>query len=260
MSLEEKDLVVVDVLDILYIDNDGDTVFEGNMKKSGIKQKTDKIDIFAGIGNNKITSIKTKKEISVDGTIATFNAKYFAKINGVALDTTSKARFYFRKSVPVTDVSATITGATKIYSIEDESGKGYKIVKTEPTKGNEAQVEGSKITLNTGSTVKNLLVTYEAPQENGKEALTIVLSGKSFPKGGKLLFKTPVYDVATDEECGELQGIFHKVSLDSDWDLSFDLGKPIELPVKMEVLLASTIDGKDNRAEKELGRIVIADK
>jgi hypothetical protein len=257
MSLLNKTLLFPNVLDMFIINElTGETMFTGNMTKDALSTKGEKLEIFAGMDNEKIVSLNVKKEMTFTGEIADFNLNYFAYLNGVSPDVTTKKIISVRETVAVTTASATVTGALNIYSVETIDGVGFKVVTTTPTADNEVKIDGTTLTFKTASTLTSVLVTYEKAQTEGKEAVTIKFSAKAFPTAVRIIAVGKIYDSETEEHVADAQIELYRCSAKNDWDISMDLGKSTPIPVSFDVLTPKLVNGSLN-VNKDLGRFIV---
>ena len=260
MSLTGVNLQVMDVCEIIAIDKTtGTTMFSGFTTKSAIDQKTEKLDIYAGIGNNKITSLKSKKEITLDLSIANFNLDFLASINGVALDKTTTGTYFMNVSFPISTLAATITNATRILAVRNPvTGDFLKIVSGSPATISEVKVAGTTLTFYTGFVPTTCLVSYAAPAT--KDNYTIVFNGKSFPKNAEFLLHTVAYDQQTESIVADVNINFYSGAISPDFTWSFEVGKAITTDVKVDVIMPANLpDGTVNTAG-DIGKMTVTER
>lgn len=261
MSLAGKNLQVIDTMDLLCIDKTtGSTIFSGYTTKSALDQQVDRIDIFAGIGGGKITSLKTKKNINLDVIMAEFNLDALASINGVALDKTSTATYYMNQSFAVSTSTATVTGATRILAVRNPlTGEFLKIVSGTPASTTEVKVSGTTLTFHTSYTPTSCLVSYVG-NVTGKDNYTIVFNAKAFPKNCEILLSTVAFDADSQDIVADIYMNFYKGAIDPNFNLSFEVGKNIETPFKVEILVPNTLPDGTVNTNKEIGKFVVTER
>ena len=259
MSLEGKDLQVIDVFDIM-VNIDGKTLFTGLANESSIENKNEKIDIWAGIGQGKISSLKTKKETTMKFKVAKFDLDYLAAINGVSLDKTSTGSYYFNKSFTVTTLAATVTGATRILGVRKADGTMLKMVSGDPAAIDEVKVAGTALTFYTGFSDTTVLVTYAGAKTEGKDNLTIKFNSKSFPKNASLLARTVVYDGATENIVADAYIDFYQAAMNGDYTWTFSMGKNIETEVEFEILVPKLLPDGTANVGGDTGKLVVTER
>jgi len=262
MSLIGRKLQVIDTMDILLVDKTtGSTIFSGYTTRAGLEQNVEKIDIFAGIGGGKITQLNTRKTMMLDVSMAEFNLDALASINGVALDTISTGTYYINKSFNITTLTATVTDATRILAVRNpDTGEFLKIVSGEPASISEVKVAGTALTFYTGFTPTTCLVSCAAPATAGKDNYTIIFNAASFPKNCELLLNTVAFDTDTQEIAADLYMNFYKGAIDPNFNLSFEVGKNIETPLKVEVLIPDKMPDGTLNTTKEIGKFVVTER
>jgi hypothetical protein len=262
MALTGKKLQVIDTMDLLTIDKTtGATFFSGYTTKSALDQQVDKIDINAGIGGGKICSLKTRKTITLDVTMAEFNLDLLASINGVALDKTSKGTYFLNQSVAITSNAATVTGATRIMAVRDSLTGGFlKMVSGTPASESEVKVAGTQLTFYTGYSASTALISYEGTAETGKDNFTITFDAKSFPKSAEFLLSTVAFDTDTQEIVADMYMNFYNGAIDATYNLSFEVGKNIETPIKVEILVPEKLPDGTVNTNKEVGKFVVTER
>ena len=262
MSLQGKILQTVDTMDVLFKLPDGITMFSGATSKADLETKVDSLDLYAGIGQGKLCSLKTKKDQTVDVSLVEFNLDLFAAVNGVAIDKTSTGSYYMNKSFAITTLSATVTGATRILAVRNPTdGSFLKIVSGSPANINEVKVTGgTTLTFFTGFLPTTCLVSYEAPATALKDNWTITFDAISFPKAGEFLATCPVFDSATESAVADAYMNFYNCELDGNYTYSFTMGKNIETPMKLSILVPNLLpDGTVNTAKK-VGKFVVTER
>ena len=261
MSLQGKILETVDTMDVLLRLSDGTTMFSGSTSKADLATKVDSLDLYAGIGQGKLCSLKTKKDQTIDISLVEFNLEVFSAVNGVVIDKTSTGSYYINNSFTITALGATVTGATRILAVRNPiDGSFLKIVSGSPAAINEVKVLGTALTFYTGFAPTTCLVSYEAPVTGGKDNWTITFDSISFPKAGELLATCPVFDASTETAIADAYMNFYSCALDGNYTYSFTMGKNIETPMKLSILVPSTLpDGTQNIAKK-VGKFVVTER
>jgi hypothetical protein len=261
MSLAGKKLQVIDTMDLLCIDKTtGATLFSGYTTKSALEQQVDKIDIYAGIGGGKITTLRTRKNITLDVSMAEFNLDALASINGVALDKTSTGTYFINQSFDVTSYTATVTGATRILAVRNPlTGEFLKIVSGTPASVTEVKVAGTTLTFFNDYTPTTCLVSYVGTV-TGKDNYTIVFNAKAFPKNCEVVLSTVAFDTDTQDIAADIYMNFYKGAIDPNFSLSFEVGKNIETPFKVEILVPNQLPDGTVNTNKEIGKFVVTER
>ena len=269
MSLAGKQFQIVDTMDVTGIIKNTDgtttTIFSGETSKASLDEKTDKIEIYSGIGNNRTFIMHNKKQMSMDVNIRAFDLNFLAYKNGVALDTASKGSFYIGKSVPITTHSASITGVTRIISIKNLAGQDLKILSSAPVDATGVQVaiatKTATLTFYTSYADTAVIVSYEGDAGALKDNYTINFYGNAFPKGVELLCNTVAYDEGTEAIVGDFYVDIYSALGDPDFSLAFEVGKPVEIDTKFDILVPRSLpDGTDNTVTKAIGKMVITER
>lgn len=261
MPLAGRKLQVIDTMDLLCVDKTtGATLFSGYTTKAALDQQVDKIDIFAGIGGEKITTLRTRKNITLDVSMAEFNLDALASINGVALDKTSTATYFMNRSFTVSTSTATVTGATRILAVRNPlTGDFLKIVSGTPSTASEVKVAGTNLTFHTSYTATTCLVSYVGTV-TGKDNYTIVFNAKAFPKNCEILLSTVAFDTDTQDIVADIYMNFYKGAIDPDFNLSFEVGKNIETPFKVEILVPDKLPDGTVNVNREIGKFVTTER
>jgi len=261
MSLAGRKLQVIDTMDLLCVDEaTGATLFSGYTTKAALDQQVDKIDIFAGIGGGKITTLRTRKNITLDVSMAEFNLDALASINGVALDKTSTATYFMNQSFSVATSTATITGATRILAVRNPvTGEFLKIVSATPADASEVKVSGTTLTFHANYTPISCLVSYVGTV-SAKDNYTIVFNAKAFPKNCEILLSTVAFDTDTQDIVADIYMNFYKGAIDPNFNLSFEVGKNIETPFKVEILVPDKLPDGTVNVNKEIGKFVTTER
>lgn len=261
MSLEGKKFQVIDTMELMCIitDDDGSkrTLFTGDTDKAELSKKFSKIEVYSGIGQNKKFNLFTKPKTSIKSTIKNFDMDFFAFKNGVELDKTSKDTYFLGKQTDIATGTATIIDANRILSVRKPSGAFYKLVTVEPTTDDEVKIEGNKLTFKTDTTETSCLVSYIGTAT--KDNLTVVIDGKSIPRSCELILNTVAYDQDTEVIVGNVYIDLYKAKLSPDYDLSFELGKPIEIPTEFDIVLPDKLPTGELNVDKKYGVMNISE-
>lgn len=174
MSLLGKGFQVADTIDLTGIVHnlDGTTtrLFTAETEKADIETKTDKIEVYSGIGVNRTFLMHTKKQMSMNVTINMFDPNFMAYKNGKKLDTTSRKTIYNNQKNSVTTGTCIISGASRIISLIDSNENNLQLITTgTPTTG---QVLVAYTTSNTGTAQVEKLTVTTAPTSAGNVTVT----------------------------------------------------------------------------------------
>lgn len=266
---EGSQFQVVDTMELECRVNDGTgkkrTIATIETSKTGLDQKTTKIEVRSGIGEVKRFELDTKKDLELDANIKAFDLEFFALKNGVSIDKTSKATYYMGQPVAVTTKAATIAKAKRLFSVKTEKGVYIEMVDADPASVNEVKVT---ITPNTGATLTfhadfvdtSVLVSYEGEVATGKDNYTVHMYADAFPSYCEILGRTVVYDEEQAQVVGDIYVDLYKAKPDANFQLSLEMGKPVEIPVKFTVLCPSKLPDGTLNTKKELGKMVMTER
>ena len=258
MSLVGKKLYVIDTMEVLVRDvATGVPILRGNTTKANVSNKNDKIEVVAGIGQERECILYTKKTTDIEFVVTGIDLEFMARQNGIALDIASKGAYFVDRNVLVTTAAAVIEGATRIIAVKDTDGKFFKIVTTDPLAG-EVKVAGTGLTFVTGYAGTSCYVTYEGV--TAKDNLTINFNSKTFPKNVEFIGHTIAYDKATEVVVADANINYYLCSLDGDYDWTFEMGKSFDTTVKLGVLVPDFLPSGAINSTRDTGKFVITER
>ncbi len=264
MSLNSSKLQIVDSCTALLIDKTtSKTMMNGYTTKASLDAKSEAIPIFAGIGQQKLAVLRSKREFTLDINLAQFDLDFLASINGVPqnIDTAgTTSTYYLSKTVTVATQTATVTGATRIFAVQKLDGTFLTIVSTTPADVTEVKVSGTTLTFHTSFTDTSVLVSYEAPATASKDNRTIVLNSKSFPKNAELILQTVAYDTDTEAIVADVYVHLYKTAIAPDFTWAFEMGKAVSTDVKIDVLVPSLLPNGTSNIAGDIGKLVVTER
>lgn len=269
MALLGKKLQVMDVYDLLYVTTDANgkkkTLFNGQATKTGLEQKVDGVEIKGGIGGQRLSVLRSTKQLSLSASFAQFDLDFLASINGVDVDKTSTDTYYIAQTVAVATNSATVSGAKRIISVKKNDGTSFDLVTGTPTAGQAKVVyttgatPSATLTFDATMTDTSVSVSYVGAVATGKDNLTIVFNSKAMPKTGEIIMKSVVYDQDTEIVVANVSMDFYKCALDANFNMSFDLGKAVETEIKLDILCPDLLPDGTVNSNRDYGRMVVTE-
>lgn len=223
-----KQLVVQDVADVILTDIASKKVMANTyMQISGLSGTVDEEDLRAGIGNGKIFTIRTDKDIELNFTSAVFDPEFLAMTQGVELEN-EKEVLVTRATRGCVDAEGKIEIEGIAENIEQDSIK--------------ATVDGEPIEI----TEKNgLEITVDADEDQTviisyQEKVTgegIDFDASKFSRKVRVDMRTIAYDLETGEIYSDIYFVFREAMPGGDFDLSFEAGSVITPEFTASVLV-----------------------
>lgn len=223
-----KQLVVQDVADVILTDiSTGRVMANTYMQISGISQTISEDDLRAGIGNGKIFTIRTDKDIELNFTSAVFDPEFLAMTQGVELEN--------EKEVKVTRATrgcVDAEGQIKIEGIEANIDEDSINATIDGESVDVESVDGLDVTIDAdeGQTV---VVSYQ-------ETVTgegIEFDAAKFSRKVRIDMRTIAYDLETGEVHSDIYFVFYEAMPGGDFDLSFEAGEVITPEFTASVLV-----------------------
>lgn len=200
MSLEGRGFQVIDTLEVYGIihNPDGTTkqLFSGETSKADLDTKTEKIEVYSGIGNNRTFLMHDKKQMSMNVTINAFDPEFLAYKNGVDLDKTSRGTLYMAQKNSVTTGTCILEGATRVIALKDSNDKELQIitsgaplvgqVKVDYTNGSVGTLQVEKLTVASAPTsAGNVTVAFNDGTAT-TETVALLASDTASTAAGKI--------------------------------------------------------------------------
>lgn len=245
-------LQMTDSFEVLFISEEGNTVFSAETTKAGLENKVDSIEIRSGIHNKRKCILKTNKDVTVNATLAEVSLGFIALKSGVTIDTASKKSYVIEEETTVTLKAATITGATEILAVKALNGTILKRVTGTPAVG-QYSVTGTTIAFEATFADAKVYVSYT--KASTKDCASVKFNGKSFAKNGRLIMKSIAYDQNTEDITADVVLDFYKASLVDDFSFDFSNGSATETELSFNILTPKYLPNGTLNTNDDLGEL-----
>lgn len=211
-----NNVVVHDVCEVIAIDEINDkTYFIGLTSTNNVNQTVESTPIRGGIGNKRVTTINSSKDVNFEVTTTLHNDDVYALQSGGlfsdevinVLKSETKQAVDNAGSIEVTIDGTPIGEVTVI----DKYGK--ELTGTFAT---------GKVTITGGQAGQFYTVIYEEAQPT---ASVLDLNVEEFPKPHKVQLHTIAYDPDTEEVVADLYWIFDKARPDGNLSAAYSAGE-----------------------------------
>lgn len=207
---------IQDVCEVFLKDLDsGKQFFFGLTSKNTVTQKIKQEDLRGGIGNGKVGTISSDKEISVKVTTLLHNDSIY-EIQSGAVFGSKTMEVHKNESLKCTVAGkVTLVGTPKGSSVVCYNSKGKSIAGTYAT---------SNFTATTPADIA-LGAFYTVVYVQDVTADALLLDSKKFPTNYALELHTIAYDVDTNDIVADVYWAFNKVSANGALNAQYDAGK-----------------------------------
>lgn len=229
-------MLIHDVCEVIAIDEENDkTYFFGLTATNGVNQTIDTTPINGGIGNKRIASINSNKNISIDVTTAIHDDNIYAIQSG-GLFSDGAITVLRSETKQAEDDEGTISveiDGTPLDTVTVLDKNGKEVAGTFST---------GTITITSGTAGQYYTVIYEEVQST---ASLLDLNAEEFPKPHKLQLHTIGYDPDSEQIIADIYWIFSKAKADGNLNATYNAGENQQDSLKLncEVPIGATSYG-----------------
>jgi hypothetical protein len=221
--------------------SDGKTIFTAEAQIAGISQEISENEVRGGIGNKKISVIRSDKNINLTTKMALFDLEYLSMTQGVAVDTAGTA------NVTKKEEGLSVTGTTTL-----------TVVVTGTPLSNKVTLINSK-GVSQEFTAVTKTVTVTAPFASAgdkvtalyKESVTgsiVKLQSDTFSENYEVEYRTIAYNPTTNQVVADIYFQFDNCLPSGAFDISLENGNALAPELKFQALVAPN--------SSDIGRIV----
>lgn len=209
----------------------GKTIFTGTAQLASVAQELETEEVRGGIGNKKLFTIKSSKDITLQVRDAMFDSDYLEMQQGTTFENGTAVVTNSKNGVEVTDGTITLDKAPydeKVLVINvDGDKKEFDVSTLEST---------STVTIDPEFAKDGELVTIVYREEVEGKVLSI--DAEKFPENFEVEFKTIEFDKNTNKVVKDIYFKFFSASPDGSMEYSFENGTAIAPEIGFECLTA----------------------
>lgn len=234
--------LISDTADVVFRrKSDGKTVFTGEAQLAGLSGEISEDDVRGGIGNRKISKIRSDKALTLTVRDALFDLEYLSMTQGVAIKSGTANVFKTESNLTVVDTAGTlgitVVGAPLDNKVTLTNAKGETtnvvVATKKATVPAQFAAKDEKVTALYRETVTGNIVT---------------LDSKTFSESYEVEYRTIAYNPATNKVVSDIYFQFDNALPAGSFDISLENGNALAPEITFDALAAP--------GGSEMGRVI----